>query len=474
MRGLSWQIALCAIISFLPFAPFATVFVKAEGDIRKIHVVNACKQTLWMAIFTASLFSVGPQVEHKTGWESPSGSKLTFEVPESWGGRVWARTGCDFSKNVPDHMKCETGGCNGGLECARGGAEGGTGVIPVTLAEFNLQKDIDHYDTTDCPLSNCPFDLLTTCPEQLKYKNEKGETVGCLTDCGATNKPEYCCAGAHDKPETCPASAIPNYKWWKDSCPIAYAYAYDESSGTALFTCKKRVDYTITFCPSDDLYEDFAVLPDGSTVSQGTGKPAPTVAVTKDLTSGSGGGGGGDQAQQKPKENLEQPGKQETKDEPKKEGGGGDGNKTTDAPPKPTDKPEGGDKKDEDKENDDKKPSPTGGNGTAGNSPKETGGTSSSSSNSNGSPGSGPGSVEEESTPDDSSSSSSTTTDVVDDGTILGMPQNWAIGLIVGVVVLLIIVIGASMYACNRSRSHDKVATSEEGQSGASSFKKEF
>lgn len=38
----------------------------------------------------------------------------------------------------------------------------------------------------DCPLSNCPFDLNQACPDSLKKKNDKGETVGCLTDCGAT------------------------------------------------------------------------------------------------------------------------------------------------------------------------------------------------------------------------------------------------------------------------------------------------
>lgn len=27
------------------------------------------------------------------------------------------RTGCDFTKDVPDYQQCDTGGCNGGLEC---------------------------------------------------------------------------------------------------------------------------------------------------------------------------------------------------------------------------------------------------------------------------------------------------------------------------------------------------------------------
>ncbi len=37
----------------------------------------------------------------------------------------------------------------------------------------------------------------------------------------------------------------------EQNCPNAYAYAYDESSGSALFTCDAALaaDYTITFCP---------------------------------------------------------------------------------------------------------------------------------------------------------------------------------------------------------------------------------
>lgn len=35
------------------------------------------------------------------------------------------------------------------------------------------------------------------------------------------------------------------------NCPNAYAYAYDESSNTALWTCDSSLnaDYTLTFCP---------------------------------------------------------------------------------------------------------------------------------------------------------------------------------------------------------------------------------
>jgi len=37
----------------------------------------------------------------------------------------------------------------------------------------------------------------------------------------------------------------------QDQCPDAYAYGFDESSGTALWTCASGLssDYTIVFCP---------------------------------------------------------------------------------------------------------------------------------------------------------------------------------------------------------------------------------
>ncbi|GAA5993739.1 hypothetical protein JCM5350_004813 [Sporobolomyces pararoseus] len=281
---------------------------------RVITVVNNCDYTVWPAIFR----SVGPKPSQKTGWEAKPGSRVGFEVEESWGGRVWGRTGCDFSSDKPDYQKCETGGCNGGLECD---PDTGTGVLPVTLAEFNIQTEVDHYDTSnvdgfnipmavtndaDCPLSNCPYDLRTSCPDDLQYKNSEGKVVGCLTDCGAhQSNEEYCCFGAHQLPEQCPSSAIPNYPWqdpalvlfpgtipltyfgisnyrWKKNCPIAYAYAYDESSGTALFTCTKQVNWMITFCPGPELYSSTALLPNGTEITQGGDYPDYPKGTAKD------------------------------------------------------------------------------------------------------------------------------------------------------------------------------------------------
>ena len=68
---------------------------------------------------------------------------MTIVVPENWtSGRLWGRTGCNFNNNLPGPQQCETGGCNGGLQCA---SVGGTGVPPASLAEWTLGNQ-DFYD----------------------------------------------------------------------------------------------------------------------------------------------------------------------------------------------------------------------------------------------------------------------------------------------------------------------------------------
>ncbi|BGP69196.1 Thaumatin family-domain containing protein [Rhodotorula toruloides] len=275
--------------------------IGVDAKDRKITVTNTCTYTIWAGLLT----SVGPKPSQATGWEMPPGSTMSFNVQESWGGRIWPRTGCDFSdSSKPDYAQCESGGCKGGLLC--------TGVPPCTLAEFNIQETIDHYDSSlvdgynvpmaitnsaDCPMANCPYDLLGSCSSDQQLKNGKGAVVGCKTDCAVhPENEEYCCSGGHATPDKCPASGIPHYKWWKDSCPYSYVYAYDESSGTALFTCTKRVDWIITFCPDSSLYQTSTVVLQTKTVTQGSGQK--TQSIQKVTTTLGAGGGGGNNASQ--------------------------------------------------------------------------------------------------------------------------------------------------------------------------------
>ncbi|KAJ7777590.1 thaumatin-like protein [Mycena maculata] len=249
---------------------FAAAFLISSYPVwaRQITVTNSCQYTIWPAMFTGG--TEKPSVP--TGWEAPAGNTTTFAVPDNWvSGRIWGRTDCDFSK--PNVSSCATGACNGGLLCA---AVGGTGIPPVTVAEWTLGNATDgspdNYDvslvdgfnipmsvvpTGGCTVASCTANLNTNCPAPLQLQGSGG-VVGCKSACAAgldndsAGSPN-CCTGSHDVPSTCPPSGVQYYSYFKDPCPDSYAYAYDESSKTALWTCPTNVtaDYTVTFCPSN-------------------------------------------------------------------------------------------------------------------------------------------------------------------------------------------------------------------------------
>ncbi|KAG8716838.1 hypothetical protein FRC08_008712 [Ceratobasidium sp. 394] len=235
---------------------------------RVFTVYNACPFTVWPGVFTdLSKGSAVPLVEG--GWEAPSFSSRTFYVPDNWAaGRIWGRRGCDFS-TVQGPTSCLTGGCEGGLNCTQ------PGVPPSTLAEWTLSPTGDRPDFYDvslvdgadlpmrisnnkgCPVAECPVDLAGRCPDQLKGATDpSGLVVACKTSCqanldGNQANSTNCCSGAFATPETCPSSNVAYYDFFKGNCPNAYAYAFDEGSGTALWTCagSNQADYTLTFCP---------------------------------------------------------------------------------------------------------------------------------------------------------------------------------------------------------------------------------
>jgi len=234
---------------------------------RTFTVYNGCPFTIWPAIFTD--LNVGTATpDYPTGWEAGAYTAVSFSVPDNWkAGRIWARRDCDFSNPNPA-TQCLDGGCNGGLVCD---PHTGTGVPPATLAEFTLSPDSsvpDYYDvslvdgynlpvridnTGGCGVASCPVDLGPDCPAALIGPfDSSGFPVGCksacLVDPDPSNSPN-CCSGQYSTPATCPPSGVEYYSYFKNNCPDSYVYAYDESSGTALWTCPTGADYTVTFCP---------------------------------------------------------------------------------------------------------------------------------------------------------------------------------------------------------------------------------
>ncbi|EOA40300.1 hypothetical protein CARUB_v10009026mg [Capsella rubella] len=211
---------------------------------------NKCSHTVW----AATLAGRGPRLGGG-GFKLTSGASQKLQAPAGWSGRFWARTGCKF--DASGNGRCITGDC-GGLRC-NGGA-----VPPVTLAEFTLVGDggKDFYDVSlvdgynvklgirpyggygDCRYAGCITDLNANCPNELKVMGPQNNVVACKSACAVFNTDQYCCRGAFNTPETCPPT---NYsRIFKEACPIAYSYAYDDQTNT--FTCS-RANYEITFCP---------------------------------------------------------------------------------------------------------------------------------------------------------------------------------------------------------------------------------
>ncbi|KIJ56348.1 hypothetical protein M422DRAFT_150344 [Sphaerobolus stellatus SS14] len=241
-----------------------------EGQGRTFTVVNNCPFTIWPALFTD--LNVGTAVPNfPTGWEAPAFNSVTFEVPTNWkAGRIWGRRDCDFTI-TPGAQACLDGGCDGGLLCD---PHIGTGVPPASLAEWTLSGDgnQDFYDTSlvngynlplritnnvGCPVADCPIDLGPGCPDPLKGPfDSTGFPVGCKSACeadldGNPNDSPNCCSGSFSTPQTCTRFGVEFYDYFKSNCPNSYAFAFDESSGTALWKCDSSLnaDYTLTFCP---------------------------------------------------------------------------------------------------------------------------------------------------------------------------------------------------------------------------------
>ncbi|KAJ8899788.1 hypothetical protein K2173_019488 [Erythroxylum novogranatense] len=219
-------------------------------------ITNKCPYTVW----PATLASAGRPQLSKTGFQLSSGSSSSIDnVPGNWIGRVWARTKC--ATDAAGKFTCATADCGSGqIQCNGKGA-----IPPASLAEFTLNGDQrkDFYDLSlvdgynlplsitpqggspGCKVTSCQNDVNKVCPQELAVKGRDGSTIACKSACVAFNKPNYCCTGNFNKPETCPPT---NYsKIFKNQCPQAYSYAYDDKSST--FTCPTGRSYLITFCP---------------------------------------------------------------------------------------------------------------------------------------------------------------------------------------------------------------------------------
>lgn len=67
---------------------------------------NKCSFPIWPAVAPNS----GHPVLASGGFYLPCGGIKRIDAPLGWSGRIWARTGCDFTSN--SKQACETGNCN--------------------------------------------------------------------------------------------------------------------------------------------------------------------------------------------------------------------------------------------------------------------------------------------------------------------------------------------------------------------------
>ncbi|KAJ4772488.1 hypothetical protein LUZ62_017252 [Rhynchospora pubera] len=233
---------------YLVFVIFFLLVAKQSEGLRVFTIINECKQTIWPAVTPGEQFEGG-------GFALKSGQSRIFTAPVGWSGRIWGRTGCNFDQD--GNGTCETGSCGSALKC------GASGKPPATLAEFTLAS-ADFYDVSlvdgynlpvvvtpvngnsngggNCTVAGCDGDLRLNCPNELAVKFN-GRTVACRSACDVFDTDQYCCRGLYGNPVTCQ----PTYysKIFKDACPGAYSYAYDDP--TSIFTCSDA-DYIITFC----------------------------------------------------------------------------------------------------------------------------------------------------------------------------------------------------------------------------------
>ncbi|MEQ9619823.1 MAG: thaumatin family protein [Deltaproteobacteria bacterium] len=167
---LSSTLILASLIAFLMSAGPRPAVAQ-----HTITVNNNCTDTVWVGAFpNVQSVTVGTtNVTTLGGWEMTTGQSATVQVPASWSGRFWARTGCSFNAtgvcdsktvkvNGTDYVIancCDTGGCMNGSNFALNCAQ--TGLPPATLAELTVvSSGQDSYDVSMVDGGNVSVEII--------------------------------------------------------------------------------------------------------------------------------------------------------------------------------------------------------------------------------------------------------------------------------------------------------------------------
>jgi hypothetical protein len=274
-----------------------------------VHFTNKCSETIWVGALNAAQYplpenggwKLDPGQSHTITLPDQWGGRF-------WGraGCVFDANGMGHCDSGDCGGKAQCNGSGGKppatlVEFTFAGF-GGKDFYDVSLVDgFNLPMGVaptagtftksDPNDAYDCGGPACTGDANPTCPAELAVKNAANKIVGCRSAheaCTQSNPdPALGCAGNDDLyrcstggpngvtgscyspnaaatccgcPSWSPLGACQNHnpKWeapakpevyakvFKDVCPNAYSFPYDDVTST--YTCKGD-DYDITFCP---------------------------------------------------------------------------------------------------------------------------------------------------------------------------------------------------------------------------------
>ncbi|XP_066394718.1 thaumatin-like protein 1 [Miscanthus floridulus] len=257
-----------AIHLMLPISILLSSLSGAVVSMTTFTLTNSCGYTVWPGL----LSSAGSPPLPTTGFALAPGGSRTVDAPAAWSGRIWGRTLCAADDQGSGRFACATGECGSAtVECAGGGA-----APPITLdgAGGNDFYDVSLVDGSNLPMvvvpqggasgptcgaTGCLVDHNGPCPADLRVVGSDGAGIACKS---AYGRPQDCCSGDYGTPATCQRSA--SSQFFKNACPRAYSYAYDDATST--FTCTSgTATYLITFCPSISSLKSSVSSSSGST-----------------------------------------------------------------------------------------------------------------------------------------------------------------------------------------------------------------
>ncbi|MDB5102730.1 MAG: thaumatin-like protein 1b [Fibrobacteres bacterium] len=209
---------------------------------RHLHIRNHLPSDIYVQVLSG-----GSSALKSDHFKLAPGADTVYETPNEWrASRLWART--EAVQSGPSTLIEWTMGSRDWYDISL--VDGYNLPVTVSPVPGTYVKN-DPNDPFQCGSISCVEDLLPGCPEALQKRDGLGLVRQCLSACSRYNKDEFCCRGYYDSDSTCtPAAWDVDYpRLFKNACPTAVTYAFDDSSNT--FICPSTggagPDYEIGF-----------------------------------------------------------------------------------------------------------------------------------------------------------------------------------------------------------------------------------